>query len=114
MDALAIALFGGFAVEVKGTPIVAFESNKVRALLTYLTVEASTAGARPHQRSVLAGLLWPDYPEEMARTNLRHVLRQLRPNLRPFPTSQARVIVTMGLRDSDSERIDHLFSRKLR
>ncbi len=81
MEALSIALFGGFAVEVNGELVSAFESNKVRALLAYLTVEASAEGARPHQRSVLASLFWPDYPEALARTNLRHVLRQLRQTL---------------------------------
>ena len=71
---LSLSLLGGFHVERDGTPITAFESNKVRALLAYLAVEAD----RPHQRSALAGLLWPDHAEEAARTNLRHVLRQLR------------------------------------
>ncbi|MCE7985040.1 MAG: NACHT domain-containing protein [Caldilinea sp. CFX5] len=93
MEALAITLFGGFAVTVQGEPIAAFESNKVRALLAYLAVEASTAGARPHQRAVLAGLLWPDYPEEMARTNLRHVLRQLRQTL-PETAGAAPLLLT--------------------
>ncbi|CAN5778721.1 NB-ARC domain-containing protein [soil metagenome] len=93
MEALSIALFGGFAVAVQGEPISAFESNKVRALLAYLTVEARTAGARPHQRSVLAGLLWPDYPEETARRNLRHVLRQLRQTL-PEPTGSPPLLLT--------------------
>ena len=93
MEALAIVLFGGFAVEVKGVLVSAFESNKVRALLAYLTVEAGTAGARPHQRSTLAALLWPDYPEEMARTNLRHVLRQLRQTL-PETTGAPPLLLT--------------------
>src|SRR5690606_19007456 len=38
-------------------------------------------------RSTLAGLLWPDHPEELARTNLRHVLRQLRQTLPDFDGS---------------------------
>jgi WD40 repeat protein/DNA-binding SARP family transcriptional activator len=74
---LAIALLGRFHVERDGQPITAFESVKVRALLAYLVVEAD----REHQRSALAGLLWPDHPEHLARTNLRHVLRQLRQSL---------------------------------
>jgi DNA-binding SARP family transcriptional activator len=77
MTSLAIFLLGGFRAELNGEPIIAFESNKVRALLAYLAVEAH----RPHQRSALAGLFWPDHPEELARTNLRHVLRQLRQTL---------------------------------
>lgn len=81
METLSIALFGGFSVAVNSELISAFESNKVRALLAYLVVEASISGVRPLQRSALAALLWPDYPEVMARTNLRHVLRQLRQTL---------------------------------
>lgn len=73
----SLSLFGNFRVERNGEPIVGFESNKVRALLIYLAVEAGKA----HQRSALAGLLWPDHSEELARTNLRHVLRQLRQTL---------------------------------
>jgi len=91
MEALAIALFGGFAVEVKGVLVSAFESNKVRALLAYLVVEA---GARPHHRSALAALLWPDYPEEIARTNLRHVLRQLRQTLPETPGAPLLLLTT--------------------
>jgi DNA-binding SARP family transcriptional activator len=74
---ISLSLLGGFQAERNGKPIAAFESNKVRALLAYLVVEAG----RSHQRSALAGLLWPDHSEELARTNLRHVLRQLRQTL---------------------------------
>ncbi|RIK38920.1 MAG: hypothetical protein DCC55_19615 [Chloroflexi bacterium] len=77
MARLSLSVLGGFQVKVNGEPITAFESNKVRALLAYLAVEAD----RPHDRPALAGLLWPDHPETAARTNLRHVLRQLRQTL---------------------------------
>lgn len=77
LASISLSLLGGFQAERNGKPIAAFESNKVRALLAYLAVEAG----RSHQRSALAGLLWPDHPEELARTNLRHVLRQLRQTL---------------------------------
>ena len=43
-------------------PVTAFASNKVRALLAYLAVEAD----RPHRREALAGLLWPEQPEAKA------------------------------------------------
>ncbi|MGD8794850.1 MAG: hypothetical protein PVF47_20035, partial [Anaerolineae bacterium] len=55
-----------------------FESDKVRALLAYLAVEAN----RPHRREKLAGLLWPDWTERAARTNLRRVLSNLRTTIR--------------------------------
>ncbi|NIP85332.1 MAG: hypothetical protein GTO03_07140, partial [Planctomycetales bacterium] len=50
------------------------ESTKVRALLAYLAVEAD----RPHRRDVLAGLLWPDWPDRDALSNLRYALYNLR------------------------------------
>src|SRR5215212_6610074 len=77
LPSISLSLLGGFRAERNAEPVAAFESNKVRALLAYLAVETG----RPHQRSALAGLLWPDHPEELARTNLRHVLRQLRQTL---------------------------------
>jgi WD40 repeat protein/DNA-binding SARP family transcriptional activator len=86
---LVLSLLGGFQVTRAGVAIAAFESNKVRALLAYLAVEAD----RVHTRSVLAALLWPDHPEEMARANLRHVLRQLRQTL-PDPDPDTPLLLT--------------------
>jgi predicted ATPase/DNA-binding SARP family transcriptional activator len=74
MAALSLALLGAFQVERDGQPVIGFESLKVRALLAYLVIEAN----RPHQREALAGLLWPDLPDETARTNLRQALANLR------------------------------------
>jgi DNA-binding SARP family transcriptional activator len=45
----------------------------VRALLAYLAVEASQ-----HPRTVLAGLLWPDRPDQAAFASLRNALSNLR------------------------------------
>ncbi|MEZ4863488.1 MAG: BTAD domain-containing putative transcriptional regulator [Caldilineaceae bacterium] len=53
---------------------VAFRSAKGRALLIYLAVEQ----ARTHQRSMVAGLLWPDLPEARARQNLSQTLLEVR------------------------------------
>jgi predicted ATPase/DNA-binding SARP family transcriptional activator len=54
--------------------VVGFESNKVRALLAYLAIEAD----HPHSREELAFLLWPDQPDPVARSNLRQALANLR------------------------------------
>jgi DNA-binding SARP family transcriptional activator len=70
---LTIHLLGPFQVSLDGELIDGFHSDKVRALLAYLSVEE-----RPHRREKLAGLLWPDLPERSARTNLRHALANLR------------------------------------
>lgn len=72
--ALKLRLLGGFEATLNGEPITRFYSEKVRALLIYLAVEAE----RPHRRSTLAGMLWPDTTESKARQSLRQALRQLR------------------------------------
>jgi len=54
--------------------VTGFKSDKVRALLTYLAVEAD----QPHRREALAGLLWPEWPDRQARSNLRYALSNLR------------------------------------
>jgi DNA-binding SARP family transcriptional activator len=71
---LEIKLLGPFQVLIKGESAVGFDSDKVRALLAYLAVEAD----RPVRREKLAGLLWPDFSESSARTNLRQALANLR------------------------------------
>ena len=74
MSHLSIRLFGPVEVTLDGEVVTAFKSDKARALLAYLVVEAE----RPHRREKLAGLLWPEWPEQAARGNLRRVLANLR------------------------------------
>ena len=74
MTRLQIYLWGSFRVEINGEIALGFESDKVRALLAYLTIE----GDRPHSRSQLVGLLWSELPEKKARTNLSQALSNLR------------------------------------
>jgi WD40 repeat protein/DNA-binding SARP family transcriptional activator len=74
MARLTLSFLGPFRVTLDGQPALGFESNKVRALLVYLAVEAD----RSHTREALAGLLWPDYPERSAHNNLRSALANLR------------------------------------
>ncbi|MGC9357808.1 MAG: AfsR/SARP family transcriptional regulator, partial [Anaerolineae bacterium] len=74
MAELSIHLFGAFEVTLAGEPVTGFASDKVRALLAYLAVEAD----RPHRREALTGLLWPRYSESSARANLRRALANLR------------------------------------
>jgi len=71
---LLIALLGPFKVEVDGAPLTGFRSAKVRALLAYLAVES----ARPWSRGSLADLLWPDFREDHAQSNLRNAIANLR------------------------------------
>jgi DNA-binding SARP family transcriptional activator/predicted ATPase len=74
MAHLSLSLLGPFQVTLDGQPVTGFKSNKVRALLAYLAVEAD----RPHRREVLAGLLWPEWPDRDALSNLRYALSNLR------------------------------------
>jgi DNA-binding SARP family transcriptional activator/predicted ATPase len=71
---LSLSLLGSFRATLDDQPVTGFKSNKERALLAYLAVEAE----RPHRREVLAGLLWPDWPDRDALSNLRYALSNLR------------------------------------
>jgi DNA-binding SARP family transcriptional activator len=74
MTLLQINLLGPFEVAIGGEPVTGFDSDKVRALLSYLAAETG----RPHRRETLAGLLWPEQSERSARANLRRALANLR------------------------------------
>ena len=78
MPGLIISLLGPFAVWLDGKVITSFKSNKVRALLAYLVAEAG----RPQVRGSLAGLLWPNFPEGLARKSLNQALYSLRKTLK--------------------------------
>lgn len=74
MTHLSLNLLGPFQAALDGEPVNNFISDKVRALLVYLAVEAH----KPHRRESLAGLLWTEQSELSARTNLRRALANLR------------------------------------
>ncbi|NIN64528.1 MAG: hypothetical protein GTO63_07465 [Anaerolineae bacterium] len=74
MALLSLSLLGPLQVTLDGKPVTGFKSDKVRALLAYLAVEAE----QPHHREVLAGLLWPEWPHREARRSLRDALSNLR------------------------------------
>jgi DNA-binding SARP family transcriptional activator len=73
MMPLALSLLGPFEVTLDGEP-AAFATDRARALLAYLAIEAD----RPHRREILADLLWPDRPESVARQNLSQSLLRVR------------------------------------
>jgi len=74
MAHLSIRVLGPLQIGLDGEPVSGFASDKVRALLVYLTLSPD----RPHRREALAGLLWPEFPERSARANLRNALANLR------------------------------------
>jgi DNA-binding SARP family transcriptional activator len=71
---LRIRLLGELDLRHGQTPLPPFESARVASLLAYLLLHRETPQPRQH----LAFVLWPDSTEPQARTNLRHVLHNLR------------------------------------
>jgi DNA-binding SARP family transcriptional activator len=90
MACLSLQLFGPFQAELDGKPVSGFRSDKIRALLAYLAVEAH----RPWSRAILANLLWPDFPEKTAQSNLRNALSNLRRVLEEHSTTTPFLHVT--------------------
>jgi predicted ATPase/DNA-binding SARP family transcriptional activator len=90
MAHLSLGVLGALTVLIDGIPVNSFESDKVRALLVYLAVEAH----RSHHRETLIGLLWPDCPEETARHNLRQALFNLRLALGDHTAKPPFLIIT--------------------
>lgn len=70
---LEVRLLGQFDVRKDGVSIL-IPSRPAQSLLTYLLMTVGIA----HRREKLAGLLWPDSPEDKARSNLRQALWRVR------------------------------------
>src|SRR3954470_19816477 len=81
MAHLTLTFLGSFQAALDGVPTTRFQTDKVRALLAYLAVEAD----RPHSRASLCGLLWPDQRDDAALHNLSQTLRRLREALGDTP-----------------------------
>jgi len=56
MPRLSLSLIGPFHITLDDMVLTHFGTDKVRALLAYLAVEAGV----PHRREFLADFLWPD------------------------------------------------------
>jgi len=74
MPQLTLNLMGEFQVWLDSQLVQSFGTQKTRALLAYLAMEAGQAHSREH----LACLFWPEQPEERARHSLRQALSALR------------------------------------
>lgn len=75
---LRVRLLGGIDLRLGELPLPPLDSARAESLLAYLLLHREA----PQQRQHLAFTLWPDSTEAQARTNLRHVLHNLR---RAFP-----------------------------
>jgi DNA-binding SARP family transcriptional activator len=71
---LAIRLFGALDLRLGEAALPPLDSARAESLLAYLLLHREA----PQARQRLAFLLWPDSTEAQARTNLRHLLHQLR------------------------------------
>jgi len=65
---LCLKFFGTFSVTVDENDITKFRSQKAKALLAYLAIEAG----RVHQRDTLINLLWSTQPPKQANTKRRN------------------------------------------
>ncbi len=88
LNGIRLCLFGPFELTALCGTVTDFRSDKTRALLAYLALEAG----RPHRRAALAGLLWPDHSEPKALDNLRLTLHRLRRTLLGCGADPARLL----------------------
>lgn len=105
MARLHIALFQAFQVTLAGVPVSRFRSVNAQLLLAYLAVECD----RPHLRMTLAGLLWPDQPEQAALHNLSLTLLYLRQALHDTGPASSYFVITrqsIQLQDTADVGID--------
>jgi DNA-binding SARP family transcriptional activator/predicted ATPase len=71
---LTLQFLGSFKAQLNDDIPLESRAKKIEALLAYLAIESD----RAHRRESLVGLLFPEVPEEQARTNLRQTLTRLR------------------------------------
>jgi DNA-binding SARP family transcriptional activator len=77
MPRLALKLFSDFKINLNDEIVVGIKTNKARALLAYLALEAN----RSHSRSVLAEFFWPNKPAGAGRNSLKQALSNIRSTL---------------------------------
>jgi predicted ATPase/DNA-binding SARP family transcriptional activator len=73
MARCTVRTFGGLEVVLDGAPVATFTARSAEAVLVYVAVADG-----PVPREVLARMLWPDRPDDVARANLRSALHRLR------------------------------------
>ncbi|PSB59690.1 6-hydroxy-D-nicotine oxidase, partial [filamentous cyanobacterium CCP1] len=77
---LYIELFGRFCLTANGEAITAVSAERQQALLAYLILNRG----RPQPRQQIAFDLWPNLPDDQAKTSLRRELYRLRQSLPPI------------------------------
>src|SRR5688500_16373526 len=74
--ALAFQFLGPPQLSLENEPINV-NRRSIVALLAYLAVDDSGHAKRTYTRESLSSLLWPDYDQVKAFTNLRHTLWEI-------------------------------------
>jgi DNA-binding SARP family transcriptional activator len=74
MNGLEIRFLGDFVVKQGGEIVTTLNKPRLQSLLAYLILHRDAPQFRYH----LAGILWPDSPEDQAHTNLRNLVHLLR------------------------------------
>lgn len=90
-DSITIQLLGTMAVQAGHGQAIRFRTDKIRALLVYLLLE----GERPHQRQLLAALLWPEMSDALALKNLRQSLHRLQQPLAAHAPHMSTSLLTV-------------------
>jgi DNA-binding SARP family transcriptional activator len=89
---IRLYLFGPLAISQGEAALPLPGSTAARALLAYLCLHRQ----RPQPRAVLAGLFWPDSPEDRARRSLTQALWQIRHNLPEIILTDAECVHVPG------------------
>ncbi len=114
METLTVELLGSTQITRGGEGAISFDTDAARALLVYLAAHA----ARPVPREVLAGLLWPDWPDTGALRNLRMALYRLRNAIRDREAAPPYLLISRDALqlnvDSDISLDVHTFDEHLR
>ena len=80
--ALAFQFLGSPQLILENKPVI-INRRSIVALLAYLAVNDSGQAKRTYTRESLSALLWPDYDQVRAFTNLRHTLWEIQKILGP-------------------------------
>ena len=80
--ALALQFLGPPQLVLENEPVIV-NRRSVVALLAYLSVNHSEQSIRAYTRESLSALLWPDYDQVKAFTNLRHTVWEIQKALGP-------------------------------
>ncbi len=97
MPRLTLQLSGTFSAAIDDTPITKFRSDKARALLAYLAVEADV----DHRRETVGLMFWATSPAERARANIRNTLSNLKQLLADVPDALTITRQTVRLNSAE-------------